>query len=89
MNEKIENTLTVKNSLVYGSKGIARLAKGGLSIQDDKEFNRKVGRALNIKIVEPEFVNESGFNYRLKDFTAGFFEGENKKCMGLQYNYTK
>jgi serine/threonine protein kinase len=89
MSVKTDSTLSIKYSLVYGGKGIALLSKSKVNIESQKDFTRKVGRTTEVKIIEPIFVEEDKYNYRLKDFTPGFFEGENKKSIGLQYNYTR
>jgi len=87
--EKVESTLSLRYCMVFGMKGICFINKGRESIQGENDFNRKAGRAVQLRVAEPQFIDEENFNYKLKDFSPGFFEGENKKCIGIQYNYAK
>lgn len=89
MDEKVESTLSLRYCMIFGLKGICYINKERVAIQGENDFNRKAGRAMQLKISQPEFVDEENFDFRLKDFSPGFFEGENKKCIGVQYNYTK
>ena len=87
--EKVDSTLSLRYCMVFGIKGICFINKGRETIQGESDFNRKAGRATQLRIAEPQFVDEANFNFKLKDFSPGFFEGENKKCIGVQYNYAK
>ncbi|MCM8525914.1 MAG: protein kinase [Lentisphaeraceae bacterium] len=89
MAEKLESTLSLRYCMIFGLKGICYINKDRESIQGENDFNRKAGRAVQLKIAQPTFVDEDNFDFRLKDFSPGFFEGENKKCIGVQYNYAK
>ena len=89
MSEKVESTLSLRYCMIFGLKGICYINKDRVVIQGENDFNRKAGRAVNLKIAQPSFVDEANFDFRLKDFSPGFFEGENKKCIGVQYNYAK
>ena len=87
--EKVESTLSLRYCMVFGLKGICYINKDRVSIQGENDFNRKAGRAVQLRIAQPQFIDEENYNYKLKDFSPGFFEGENKKCIGVQYNYAK
>mgnify|MGYP000421401349 FL=1 len=89
MAEKSESTLALRYCMIFGLKGICYINKDRESIQGENDFNRKAGRAVQLKIAQPTFVDEDKFDFRLKDFSPGFFEGENKRCIGVQYNYAK
>ena len=87
MHEKEDSTLLVKYCLVYGKKGLVALAKDKMTVLDEDDFNRNVGRLVNSEISTPQFVNAATDNFKLKDFTPGFFTGEDKKAIGIQYSY--
>ena len=87
--EKVESTLSLRYCMIFGAKGICYINKGRESIQGENDFNRKAGRAVQLRIAQPQFIDEANFNFKIKDFSPGFFEGENKKCIGVQYNYAK
>ncbi|MCH2208188.1 MAG: protein kinase [Lentisphaerales bacterium] len=87
MHDKMDSTLLVKYCLFYGKKGLVFKNKDKLSILDENNFNREVGRLVNSELVVPQFVGAQYGNYKLKDFTPGFFTGEDKKAIGIQFSY--
>ena len=85
--ERNDNSLLLRHCMVFGSKGIGYISKSNTSIQAEADFNKYIGRAINLKIAKPQFIDENNLDFRLKDFTPGFFEGENKKSIGVQNDY--
>ncbi|MCM8531451.1 MAG: protein kinase [Lentisphaeraceae bacterium] len=87
--ERKDSTMNLKYCLIFGRQGLAHIRKDNLIINDLGEFNRRVGRIQNSELVMPVFRSQLEGDYRLKDFTPGFFTGENKKAIGVQFNYQK
>ncbi|MCM8537505.1 MAG: protein kinase [Lentisphaeraceae bacterium] len=88
-NERTDLTMNLKHCLIFGRQGLAHVRKDNLIVNDLGEFNRRVGRIQNSELVMPVFRSQLEGDYRLKDFTPGFFTGESKKAIGVQYNYQK
>ena len=65
------------------------MTKDDVHVLDVVSFNRSVGRMSYSEIVKPQFIAPDAGDYRLKDFTPGFFTGADKKAIGIQYSYTK
>ena len=87
MQERPDSVLELKHCLIYGGRGLVYLSKDKLEIIGLDDFNRNVGRISLTEVVVPSFADSSGGIYKIKDFTPGFFSGENKKTIGIQYNY--
>ena len=73
-----------KNCLLYGGNSVAYHTDSQERISTEKEFKKGVGRVTNVIFDRPEFSNPIKGDYRLKEFTPGYQQGEEKKSMGIQ-----
>ena len=82
--ESDKSSTSFKNSIIFGSSSVAYANDSKETINTEKDFKKSVGRISNVMFERPTFENPSKGDYRIKEFTPGHLQGEDKKSMGVQ-----